>query len=76
MSYIPFVTFLFVLESLSELKELANLEVLDLSENNFNGSIPIRGSSKLLFIFLSQKNYCSYNIFLFVLSHPWVHIHR
>ncbi|KAG2313279.1 hypothetical protein Bca52824_024836 [Brassica carinata] len=36
-----------------ELKDLTNLELLDLSENNFNGSIPIRGSSKLL----------SYNIF-------------
>ena len=34
--------------SLSELKVLTNLELLDLCENKFNCPIPIRGNSKLL----------------------------
>ncbi|KAF3520051.1 hypothetical protein DY000_02062999 [Brassica cretica] len=33
---------IFLLKSLSELKDLTNLELLDLSDSRFNGSLPIR----------------------------------
>lgn len=36
---------------LSELKDLTNLVLLDLSSNRFNGSIPVQGSSEPCFIF-------------------------
>lgn len=41
---------LYFLDVLSELKDLTNLQVLDLCANRFNGSLSVQGSSKLLSI--------------------------
>ena len=66
-----------MLDSLSELKDLINLQLLDLSQTNLNGSIPIQGKVGLIQCnFLIEikfdihskntdiaQNYCPYNIF-------------
>ncbi|ESQ27737.1 hypothetical protein EUTSA_v10019030mg [Eutrema salsugineum] len=41
------VSFLYLLDSISELKDLTNLELLDLSENRYNGSILVREITSL-----------------------------